>query len=129
VTRGWGNYRLMGDRHLATPNEPNAVAVNYYLREKPKDKVIVTITDPYGQILREISGKSEPGLNTVLWDMKTTLQKKDADEGEGDRLRSPLVEPGEYVVILEAAGNKLSRRVIIKGRRGWTIGPQTVPIK
>ncbi len=129
VTRGWGNYRLMGDRHLATSNEPNAVAINYYLREKPKDKVKITITDPYGQILRTISEEAEPGLNKVFWDMRAALEKKDADEREGERLRSPLVEPGEYIVNLEAAGKKLSRRVMIKGRRGWTIGPQTVPIK
>ncbi len=129
MTRGWGNYRLMGDRHLATPNEPNAVTFNYYLKEKPKDKVKITITDPYGQVLREISGKTDPGLNAVLWDMRATPTKEEVGEAGWDRSRGQLVDPGEYVVNLEAGGKKLSRKVFIKDRRGWTIGPQTVPVK
>jgi hypothetical protein len=129
VTREWGNYRLMGDRHLATPNEPNAMAINYYLREKPKDEVKITVTDPDGQILREISGKIGPGLNTVLWDMRAAPKEEEADEAGWGRSRGPLVEPGEYIVSLEAAGKKLTRKAHIKGRRGWAIGPQTVPIK
>ncbi len=129
VTRAWGNYRLMGDRHLATPNEPNAVTINYYLKEKASEKIKIIISDPYGQVLRELEGQNEAGLNRVLWDMRLSpAQEKPAEEGRG-RLRGQLVRPGEYVVNLELGAKKLTRRAMIKARRGWTIGPQTVPIQ
>ncbi|MBM3284584.1 MAG: hypothetical protein FJY81_01790 [Candidatus Aminicenantes bacterium] len=129
VTRAWGNYRLMGDRHLATPNEPNAVAINYYLREKSRDKIKIIVSDPYGKVLRELEGKNEPGLNTVLWDMRATPPEDATPEREWARRHGPLVEPGEVVVTLETAGKKLSRKALIKGRRGWNVGPRTVPIE
>ena len=34
VTTALGNYQLLGDSHLFTPNEPNAVVINYYLKAK-----------------------------------------------------------------------------------------------
>ena len=30
---GWGNYDFYGDRYRPTPNEPNALVINYYLRD------------------------------------------------------------------------------------------------
>jgi photosystem II stability/assembly factor-like uncharacterized protein len=129
LTRSWGNYRLLGDRHLATPNEPNAVAIYYYLKEKPPDKVKITIMDPYGEVLREIVGKTDPGINMVIWDMRRMPGKDEAPQAERRWGRGQLVDPGEYVVYLEADGKKLSRRARIKGRMGWTIGPVAAPIK
>jgi hypothetical protein len=61
--------------------------------------------------------------------MRVAPKKEEADDAGWGRPRGPLVEPGEYVVSLEAAGKKLTRKAHIKGRRGWAIGPQTVPIK
>ncbi|HUA63946.1 MAG TPA: hypothetical protein VML19_34690 [Verrucomicrobiae bacterium] len=31
----WGNYRLLGDRHPSTPNEPNGMVIAYYLKLTP----------------------------------------------------------------------------------------------
>jgi len=129
VTSGWGNYRLYGDRHLFTPNEPDAVVINYYLKEKPKEKVKITVTDPYGQVLRELPGKAEPGINTVLWNMRRQVKKEEAERAEGGWRGGPLVDPGEYLVILEVGQKKIMRKAMIKGRMSWTIGPVPVPIK
>lgn len=128
ITRAWGNYRLMGDCHLATPNEPNAVAINYYLREKSKDEIRLTVTDPYGRVLGELNGKNESGLNTVLWDMRAKPARGEPVQRGWGRSQGLLVEPGEYVVTLEVAGKRQSRKVLIKGRRGWAIGPHPVDI-
>jgi photosystem II stability/assembly factor-like uncharacterized protein len=129
VVAGWGNYRLYGDRHLFTPNEPNAVVINYYLKEKPKEKVKITVTDPSGQVLRELPGKAEPGLNTVLWNMRRQANKEETGHTEEEWRSGQLVDPGEYVVSLEAGQQKISRKAVIKGRMGWTIGPVPVLIK
>jgi hypothetical protein len=129
MTREWGNYRLMGDRHLFTPNEPNAVVINYYLKEKPKEKVKITVTDPYGQVLRELPGKTEAGLNTVLWNMRRQVKREEMEPPEEYRWRGSWADPGEYVVVLELGQKKISRKAVIIGRMGWTIGPVPVPIK
>src|SRR5581483_10730717 len=47
-----GNYRLHGDRLVVTPNEPNGVTITYYLKEAPKEKVMLTVTDAAGKTVR-----------------------------------------------------------------------------
>jgi len=131
VTGGIGNYRLLGDGHLATPNEPNAVTVHYYLKEKAKDKVKLTVTDPYGKVLRELSGGGEVGMNTVLWDMRAVnpaAQGARGGAGTGGRGGrgfggGSIVDPGEYVVTLEVDGKKLVKKAVIPRRMGWSLGP------
>ena len=115
-----GNYQLLGDSHLATPNEPNAVVVNYWLKAKSAGPVKVRIADPYGKAIAELEGKNEAGLNAALWDMQPREPGKPArrfwEEPE-------MVPPGEYVVTVEAGGKTLVKKAVIKGRKGWTFGP------
>jgi photosystem II stability/assembly factor-like uncharacterized protein len=127
VTSGWGNYQLYGDRHLVTPNEPEAIAINYYLREKTKEDAKITVTDPYGELLAELKGKGDAGINRLYWNMQR--QPKNGESGQprwGARL---LVEPGEYLVTLEVSGTKLTQKALITGRTGWTLGPRPTVIK
>jgi photosystem II stability/assembly factor-like uncharacterized protein len=120
----YGNYQLLGDNHLMTPNEPDDFVIRYYLKEKAKDKVKVTVTDLEGKMLREIEGKGEAGLNTVTWDMRPKREKESPGGEEfWEWGRSQLVEPGEYVVIVEAAGQKLTQKAVVRKRLGWSIGP------
>ena len=126
----YGNYQLQGDSHLMTPNEPDDFVIRYYLKEKAKDKVKVTITDLSGKVLRELEGKREAGFNMVMWDMRPSREKeKDAAEEEEEWQRNALVEPGEYLVVLEAAGRKLTEKAIIRSRQGWSVGPFPTPIR
>jgi len=126
----YGNYQLQGDSHLMIPNEPDDFVIRYYLKEKAKDKVKVTITDLAGKVLQEIDGKGEAGLNTVIWDMRPRREKEGlADEEFWAWRRSPLVEPGEYAVILEASGRKLTQKAVVRKRLGWSIGPFPATIK
>jgi photosystem II stability/assembly factor-like uncharacterized protein len=128
VTGGIGNYQLLGDSHLSTPNEPNAVVINYYLKAKAAGPVKITIADPYGQVVGELTGKGEAGLNSVLWFMRVQRpgQRREGFEGF---YGGPLVDPGEYVVSLDVGGQKLSKKAVIRGRQGWTVGPVPVVIK
>jgi len=119
----YGNYQLQGDSHVITPNEPDDFVIRYYLKEKAGDKVKVTITDLSGKVLREIDGKGEAGFNTVLWDMRPKSEGEAPPEEDEYAARSGLVDPGEYVVVLEAGGRKLTQKAIIRKRQGWSIGP------
>ncbi len=40
-----------------------------------------------------------------------------------------MVEPGEYQVTLESAGQKLTKKAVIRYRQGWTVGAVPVIIK
>jgi photosystem II stability/assembly factor-like uncharacterized protein len=127
VYGGIGNYQLLGDSHLATPNEPNAVVINYYLKAKAAGPVKVTIADPYGQVVGELTGKGDPGLHSVLWFMRVQRpgQRREGYEGF---YGAPLVEPGGYVVTLDIGGQKFSKKAVVRSRRGWSVGPAPVEI-
>lgn len=132
VVRGFGaNDYLFGDRHLVTPNEPNAVAVNYYLRTKLEGGVTVIMTDASGLEAARLQGKAEPGVNTVLWDMR----RRPASQGGTVTVRRPSdileqwVPPGDYLITLEAGGKKITKTARIKGTSGWKVGPTSVPIR
>lgn len=129
MIRPWGAYQLYGDRHLSTPNEPNAIVIYYYLKDKKSEKVKITITDPYGKILSKLNGKNEAGINRAVWNMRIRRAEDQPSQTTRRRVRSPLAEPGEYVVILEVGSNKLTRKARIKRRAGWSVGPYPVTIK
>jgi len=127
ATGGIGNYQLLGDSHLFTPNEPNAFAINYYLKAGTAGPVKITVADPYGTVLAELTGKGEAGLNSVLWGMRAQRpgQKPARFPGMGG---GGLAAPGEYVVTLEAGGKTLTKKTRIRYRQGWTAGPIPVII-
>ena len=129
MTRSWGAYHLYGDRHLAIPNESNNVVINYYLKNKAKEKAKITITDPYGKVFQTLRGSANAGINSVLWNMTRRMTREEIAQMR--RSRDPfrrMVPPGEYVVTLEVGDNKLTCKAHITKRTGWPIGPFTEEI-
>ncbi len=124
----FGNYKLLGDREPATPNEPGTIAIHYYLKNTLKEKVKVSVSDPYGEVLNTLEGKPDAGFQTVEWALNRQPKKGEKPAGFGD-WRANLVEPGEYVVTVEAGGQKFIKKAVLRERRGWSIGPQPVKIR
>ena len=122
---GIGNYQLLGDSHILSSNEPNAVAITYYLKAKGTEKAKIKVADAAGEVVAELTGPAEAGLNRVLWDMRVS---RGQEPGAPFRGRS-LVEPGTYTVTLEAGAAKLAQKAVIRGRVGWTVGPVPVRLK
>jgi photosystem II stability/assembly factor-like uncharacterized protein len=130
VYGGIGNYQLLGDTPLFTPNEPNAAAINFYLKDKPAGQVKITVADPFGTIYRELTGKPEAGIGQVLWDMRAPRPQGQSGGQRGFGAGGGgWAEPGEYVVTLEANGKKLTKKAVIRGRQGWAVGAVPVVIK
>lgn len=125
---GIGNYQLLGDSHPMTPNEPNAVVINYYLKEKAAAKVNIRVTDPYGKVLREINGKGEAGMNTAQWDMRMPRPQGQAP-GFGGFGGGAMVDPGEYLVTIEIGDKTFTKKALIPKRMGWSLGPFPATIK
>ena len=128
MPRPWGNYGLYGDRHLSTPNEPNAIVINYYLKNRTQDGVRITITEPSGRVLSRLNGSAESGINRVLWNMRIQPPEDQSPQARR-RWGRPLAEPGEYVVILEVGETKLKGKALIEKRAGWSVGPYPATIR
>ena len=94
-----GNYRLYGDSHLVTPNEPNGIVINYFVRTQSADGVSVTITDVSGANVRTLRGSSNAGMNRVTWDL---LAQGRGGGGAG-------IQPGDYLVTLQLGAAMESR--------------------
>jgi hypothetical protein len=107
-----GNYRLLGDRHLVTPNEPNGLALVYYLKEQPKEKVTITVTDARGKTLRTLEGTTKAGINRMALELGG-FNRQQPPEGDF-RPRPPgesrEIPPGEYEVTLQVGGRKLTQK-------------------
>jgi photosystem II stability/assembly factor-like uncharacterized protein len=131
ATSALGNYQLLGDTPLLTPDEPNAVPINYYLKAKADAPVKITVADLEGKVLAELTGKGEAGINTVSWDMRPRRPGARPAAGAygGFGFGPRLVAPGAYVVTLEAAGRKLVKKAVVRSRLGWTVQPVPVEIR
>jgi len=67
-------------QNFAGENEPRGVVVNYYLKNKVKSNVKITVYDG-ARILQEIIGPNNPGFNRVIWPF-TWKRKRTAEEKE-----------------------------------------------
>jgi hypothetical protein len=102
----WGNYRLYGDRYARTPNEPDAVTIEYYLKDAA-GKAAITIVDFSGAVVRRLDGPAAAGMNRVLWNMLgESSPATGGGRGAADRPRLP---PGDYVVTV-SVGATTSRK-------------------
>lgn len=64
----WGNYRMTGDNHLFTPNEPNGLALYSYLREATTDSAWIQVCDVDNQPVDTLLLEQKPGFSLNFWD-------------------------------------------------------------
>ena len=101
--KNWGNFRLMGDSHIYTPNEPNGLMIYYYLKNDSKSTSKIVVSDNKNSNITEISGSSSKGINRVVWNTKD-------------------VKPGQYYITLMIGKNKITKRGIVEPAYKWPVG-------
>ncbi|MGZ8840082.1 MAG: hypothetical protein ACXW2M_00835 [Candidatus Aminicenantales bacterium] len=119
------NRRESGSSNFAGESETPGLAISYLLKAKPKEAVKVQVFAG-SLLLNEIAATSDPGLNTVYWNMtgrreRTPEEKKAAQEGArraremgyGGAMGDPNfssfpVQPGDYRVVLTVDGKSQS---------------------
>ena len=106
----WGSHA--GDRQFVVPNEPQGLVIYYYLKNDMSSDVQIKITDPFGKEIDSLKGSKDAGLHRVVWNMRVRASQQ--AEGQPRMRRVPLVEPGEYVVILEIGDKKLIQKAQIR---------------
>lgn len=105
-----------GQRQFRAPNEPSGLVINYYLKNEKSDKVEVKIIDFSGDEISVIEGSPKAGLHKVVWDMRKGSRGNQA--GQSRFRRSPMVSPGEYLVVLQIGEIYLTQKALLRKMPG-----------
>jgi hypothetical protein len=121
------NDYLFGQRHVSTPNEPNGMVIQYYLKSAGA-RATVVVTDAAKQEVARLPGPAAAGINTVVWNTR----RDTGAGGRGGRGGPPIVDLlmplGDYTVTVETGGTKLTGPAKIAKTQGWSLGltPQVI---
>lgn len=117
--RAIGNYDLFGDKYIAVPNEPDALVINYLLREKASTPARISVTDAAGKTLATFEGPAEAGFNRALWNMRPS-PPSGLDETAARRFRftTTPMPPGDYRITIDVAGQTVTKAGTIRPRIG-----------
>jgi len=118
--RLYGRKGNTGHKWFAAPNPPYGAVINYYVKDKPKDEVKITITDKSGAIVRDLKGPKEAGLNRLVWDLRLNPPAP-PPEGQGEGAggffgapRGPRVMPGVYVLKISTGDKSATGDVLVQ---------------
>jgi photosystem II stability/assembly factor-like uncharacterized protein len=109
---------LNGDMFFRAENPPFGTAITYFLRDPVGKDVTLNIRDESGRIVRSLKAPGTAGLHRTIWDLKrgaratAEMVKQSGAETLSEREALDWVQPGKYVVSLEAGSN--SARVEMK---------------
>jgi photosystem II stability/assembly factor-like uncharacterized protein len=110
-----------GHKIFIANNPPYGAIFNYYLRAQTRDKPRIVILDKSGNVIRELIGSNEPGVNRLAWDLRyqSPLPGTQSAQGPGGggffgTARGPRVLPGEYLVKLIVDGKEKTGTVIVE---------------
>jgi photosystem II stability/assembly factor-like uncharacterized protein len=114
-------------------NPPYGASINYYLKSKPEGEVKIVIMDKGGQVVKNIEGTKNVGINRVWWDLRYESAKetklrtspigaphiKVGAKGwrsivTWDSGITPLAAPGTYTVKLSVNGQELTQELVVK---------------
>ena len=128
------NDYLFGQRHLQTPNPPDGMIIRYYLKRAASSPATVTIVNAQGQEIARLEGRSEAGINTVVWNARIRPPGATGGRGAGPGRGGPaavdyLAPLGDYTVTVNVAGRTLTQNALIAKTQGWTLGPTPVTIR
>jgi hypothetical protein len=100
-----------GHRTFSAANEPAGLVIYYYLKDEAAEKPKITISDPYGNSLRSLTGVTARGIHSVVWNMRVPRSRGRQAQAE------PSSGVTEYVVTLELGDTKLTQKAVVREGR------------
>lgn len=112
----WGT-----DKEFKKANPQSGSVIAYYLETELSDSVDIEILDINGDVMRNIKGPKQAGLNQVFWDHRKNPPPPRTTQGNTNQQRRPtrrrvgaLMNTGEYLVRLKADSKVFNTRAIIE---------------
>jgi hypothetical protein len=105
------NQQVGGQKNFIGENAPRGAAISYYLKTAASDAVKISIADVNGRVIRTLDGPKTAGINRVMWNLAPApaAGQPGGGFGGGRGGAGAAVDPGTYVVTIEAAGKKLTK--------------------
>jgi hypothetical protein len=106
------------------PNPAMGAVLTYWLRDGNPDGVKLSISDPSGAKVRDLSGPGRPGLNRVTWDLQADPKDRIATVDANRLGQTQFVPAGDYTVSASldtgspARPEKMERKVTVKPAPG-----------
>jgi hypothetical protein len=126
-----------GQKPFVAANPPYGAVIDYNLPQAVKDKVVITVLDGQGKLVRQLDGTGFQGINRVVWDLHYPSPGTSKPEerwaiaggffyGGMDRWGAdgPVVEPGEYTIKIRQGTQEASKTVRVSDDPAVTIAPQ-----
>jgi photosystem II stability/assembly factor-like uncharacterized protein len=110
---GW----FLGGRSFRAPNRALGAFVNYFLRADAKQDVDITISDPAGNVVRQLKGPKTGGLHRVAWDLRAEPIGPASSGLAGAFVLTnlgPFVPPGDYRVQVTIDGRATTKTVNVR---------------
>jgi hypothetical protein len=113
------NYELYGNKFLRVPNEPEAFAVNYYVKAEQSGQARITLADASGAVVRQLEGPVKAGLNRVVVPLAGGGRGRGQGPGagRGGAVTEPLAT-GSYRVSLTIGGRTETKPAVVRDRIG-----------
>ncbi|MEX1182781.1 MAG: hypothetical protein WEF86_06065 [Gemmatimonadota bacterium] len=108
----WGNYHLDGDHVLATPNEPNAMAIAYWQRDAGSGPVTISVANALGDVVYTSEQPAGSGLRTAFWNLRVAAPDAPG-RGRGRQAAAPA-PAGSYTVTLQAGDRRLTQPATVR---------------
>ncbi len=114
---GYRSFRHKGNtghKMFIAPNPPEGALVFYYVKEESESEVHIVVTDAAGQVVRELEGSGQRGLNRANWDLRYDAVIPDSSTGGfGGPPPGPRVLPGTYTVKVMLGDHEAMRSVSV----------------
>jgi photosystem II stability/assembly factor-like uncharacterized protein len=113
----WRKKSSLGEKQFKGANPPYGALITYYLKTEPDKKtpVKIQILDSQENIIREIKGTRDVGINRAVWHLQYEAPKsrspEEAQRERRFRLYGPQAVPGEYTVKLVVGDKTQSKKL------------------
>jgi hypothetical protein len=123
---------MEAQKAFAAPNPAYGALINYSLKNVPRGKVAITITDDLGKVVRQFDGSQYPGINRATWDLRLptpsepTAEQRWAQAGGFfyKSVQGPFVEPGQYKVTVSVNNETVSKSITVEEDPAIQITPR-----